>query len=56
MTASAVAEVLTDSRLSRLVVVDPWLDVPDPRRAVLERAARDAAAIAVDVVNADLPG
>ncbi len=53
---SAVAEVLADARLARLVVVDPWLDVPDPRRAVLERAARDAAAIAVDVVNADLPG
>ena len=53
---TAVAEVLADPRLRGLVVVDPWLDVPDPRRAVLERAARDAAAIAVDVVNADLPG
>ncbi len=52
----AVAEVLADPRLRALAVVDPWLDVPDPRRAVLERAARDAAAIAVDVVNADLPG
>ncbi len=49
----AVGEVLTDPRLRRLVVVDPWLDVPDPRRAVLQRSARDAASIAVDVVNAD---
>ena len=49
----AVAEVLTDPRLRDLTVVDPWLDVPDPRRAVLDRAARDAASIAVDVVNAD---
>lgn len=53
---AAVAEVLADQRLSGLALVDPWLDVPDPRRAVLERAAVDAASIDVDVVNADVPG
>ncbi|MBJ7530449.1 MAG: hypothetical protein JHD04_13125 [Nocardioides sp.] len=49
---TAVEEVLADPRLRRLVPVEPWLPVPDPRRAVLEQAARDAAAVRVTVVNA----
>ena len=34
------------------VRVDPWLAVPDPRRAVLEQAVADACSIAVEVTNA----
>ncbi|QZY27601.1 acVLRF1 family peptidyl-tRNA hydrolase [Nocardioides coralli] len=49
---AAVAEVLADDRLDSLVVVERWLAVPDPRRAVLDRAVVDAAAIEVDVHNA----
>ena len=48
----AVDEVLTDPRLSRLVVVAPWLAVPDPRRAVLDAAIQDALSVRVEVVNA----
>lgn len=48
----AVEEVLADRRLRSLVVVDPWLAVPDPRRRVLEQAVRDASALQVDVTNA----
>ena len=48
----AVIEVLSDPRLSGLRVVEPWLPVPDPRRAVLDRAILDAQAIGVDVTNA----
>ncbi|MCW2832508.1 MAG: hypothetical protein JWN68_461 [Nocardioides sp.] len=48
----AVEEVLTDPRLQGLVVVEPWLAVPDPRRAVLDQAIVDARSIAVDVTNA----
>ncbi len=47
----AVEAVLSDARLRRVVVVEPWLPVPDPRRAVLEQAVRDAGAIRVAVVN-----
>jgi len=47
----AVDEVLTDARLRRVTVVGPWLDVPDPRRAVLDRAVTDALSVAVGVVN-----
>ena len=47
----AVEEVLTDTRLSRLTVVEPWLAVPDPRRGVLEQAVVDACAVQVDVTN-----
>ena len=32
--------------------LDPWLAVPDPRRAVLDQAILDAQSIAVDVTNA----
>ena len=42
----------TDQRLSSVTVVDPWLAVPDPRRAVLDQAILDAQSIAVDVTNA----
>ena len=48
----AVEEVLADDRLRGLAVVGPWLAVPDPRRAVLDRAVLDAQAIRVDVTNA----
>jgi hypothetical protein len=49
---TAVDEVLADSRLARLRVVEPWLPVPDPKRAVLDQAVADAQAIRVDVDNA----
>jgi len=49
---AAVAEVLADPRLRGVAVVEPWLDVPDPRRQVLDRAIADAASIRVDVTNA----
>jgi len=49
---AAVDEVLADPRLARLRVVDPWLPVPDPKRAVLDQALADAQAIRVDVDNA----
>jgi hypothetical protein len=50
---AAVDEVLADSRLQGLSVVEPWLAVPDPKRGVLEQAARDACAARVEVVNAE---
>lgn len=49
---AAVAEVLADSRLKGLTVVEPWLAVPDPRRGVLEEAVRGACAARIDVQNA----
>lgn len=49
---AAVDAVLADPRLSALTVVEPWLAVPDPRRAVLDRAILDTRAIRVEVVNA----
>jgi hypothetical protein len=48
---AAVDEVLADPRLRGLSVVGPWLAVPDPKRAVLDQAVRDAVAVRVDVVN-----
>ncbi|MDN5745597.1 MAG: hypothetical protein L0H31_10810 [Nocardioidaceae bacterium] len=48
---SAVAGVLDDARLRSLTVVGPWLAVPDPRRAVLEGAVREAQALVVYVEN-----
>jgi predicted NBD/HSP70 family sugar kinase len=50
---AAVDEVLADPRLGRLRVVAPWLAVPDPKRAVLDRAVADAQAVRIDVDNAD---
>ncbi|VXB51107.1 acVLRF1 family peptidyl-tRNA hydrolase [Nocardioides sp. AX2bis] len=49
---AAVEEVLADPRLGRLEVHEPWLDVPDPRRSVLDEAALRAASCLVRVVNA----
>lgn len=49
---AAVDAVLEDARLSGIVVVGPWLPVPDPRRAVLDGAVADAQALRVEVVNA----
>lgn len=49
---AAVDAVLADPRLSVLSVVAPWLPVPDPRRAVLDQALRDASSLEVDVLNA----
>ncbi len=50
---AAIDEVLADPRLRRLRVVDSWLAVPDPKRAVLDQAVADAQAIRIDVDNAD---
>jgi Actinobacteria/chloroflexi VLRF1 release factor len=49
---AAVDGVLADPRLGRLRVVEPWLAVPDPKRAVLDQAVTDAQAIRIDVDNA----
>jgi hypothetical protein len=49
---AAVDEVLSDPRFRRLTPVDPWLAVPDPRRAVLDRAIIDARSVRIDVENA----
>ncbi len=48
----AVSEVLADARLREMVVVEPWLDVPDPKRTVLDRAIIDAQCLRVEVINA----
>ena len=48
----AVDAVLADTRLSSIAVVEPWLAVPDPRRAVLDQAIADAQALRVEVTNA----
>ena len=49
---TAVEEVLADPRIDGLIVVEPWLPVGDPRRAVLDRAILDGRSIGVEVVNA----
>src|SRR3954447_2357660 len=49
---SAIEAVLSDRRLVDLVVVPPFLAVPDPRRSVLEQAILDAGNVRVRVVNA----
>ena len=50
---TAVEQVLEDPRLRPLAVlrVDPWLAVPDPRRAVLDQAVLDAGSVAVTVTE-----
>ena len=50
---SAVEAVLSDARLVHLVDarVDPWLAVPDPRRAVLDQAVRDGSSVAIEVTD-----
>jgi hypothetical protein len=50
---AAVDEVLADRRLAGVRVVEPWLAVPDPKRAVLEAAVTDAQSLQVRVENAD---
>ena len=51
---SAVDAVLADSRLQEPAArrTDLWLDTPDPRRAVLDKAVVDACSVAIEVVNA----
>jgi hypothetical protein len=51
---SAVDAVLTDPRLASFtqVRVEPWLAVPDPRRAVLDQAVADACSVAITVTDA----
>jgi hypothetical protein len=49
---AAVEAVLADRRLAGVVVVPPFLAVPDPRRGVLEQAIQDAADVRIEVVNA----
>ena len=49
---AAVDAVLSDPRLASLTTVEPWLAVPDPRRAVLDAAVSDAQAVRIEVVNA----
>jgi hypothetical protein len=49
---TAVEEVLADPRLAHVRLHEPWLAVPDPRRAVLEQAVADAASARVEVHNA----
>jgi hypothetical protein len=48
---TAVEQVLADARLRHLdrLRVEPWLAVPDPRRAVLEQAVADGGSVAVTV-------
>ena len=55
---ASVAAVLEDPRLAplRSLPRGPHLDVPDPRRAVLERAARQFPAVRIRVVDADEGG
>jgi hypothetical protein len=49
---TAVGEVIEDSRLRHVTVVEPWLPVPDPKRGILEQAVIDAMAVRVEVSNA----
>jgi hypothetical protein len=49
---TAVDDVLADPRLRGVTVVEPWLAVPDPKRAVLDQAVGTASAIRVEVANA----
>src|SRR4051794_8145376 len=49
---AAVDEVLADPRLRGVTVKEPWLAVPDPRRAVLDRAVGEALSLRVEVRNA----
>jgi hypothetical protein len=48
---AAVDHVLEDPRLQRLtgLRVEPWLPVPDPRRAVLEQAVVDGASARIEL-------
>jgi hypothetical protein len=50
---AAVDAVLADPRLAPLadLRVEPWLPVPDPRRAVLDEAVADARSVALTVTD-----
>ena len=50
---TAVEQVLEEQRLAHLgaLRVEPWLAVPDPRRAVLDQAVLDAGSVAVSVTD-----
>ncbi len=50
---AAVEAVLDDPRLRRVAErrTTLWLAVPDPRRAVLDRAVQDAMAVRIEVAN-----
>ncbi|NUR06974.1 MAG: hypothetical protein HOQ45_08195 [Nocardioidaceae bacterium] len=52
---TAVEAVLSDPRLRLVAAVrtEPWLPVPDPRRAVLEQAVLDAGSVSVRVEEPD---
>lgn len=52
----AVTEVLADRRVTHLRVVEPWLDVPDPRRVVLEQAVLDACSVRIEVCDTTRSG
>ena len=49
----AVEAVLSDPRLRGLAMlrVEPWLAVPDPRRAVLDQAVADGGSVTVTVTD-----
>jgi hypothetical protein len=49
---AAIDAVLPEAGLAEVTVVEPWLPVPDPKRAILDQAIRDASSIRVGVVNA----
>jgi hypothetical protein len=49
---AAVDAVLSDPRLAGVTVVEPWLPVPEPRRATLDSAIADALSVRIDVTNA----
>jgi hypothetical protein len=49
---AAVDAVLPEAALTEARVVEPWLPVPDPKRAILDQAILDASSIRVEVVNA----
>jgi hypothetical protein len=49
---AAVDAVLPEAGLADVRVVEPWLPVPDPKRAILDQAILDAGSIRVEVVNA----
>jgi Actinobacteria/chloroflexi VLRF1 release factor len=51
---SAAEQVLTDPRLAGLAVVGPWLDVPDPRRRVLDAAVLDAMSAEIEIDEPEL--
>ena len=49
---AAVEAVLGDRRLAGVAVIEPWLPVPQPRRATLNAAIAEAVSIRLEVTNA----